>query len=163
MEDQITEEINSGVNVFTCRIGYSDSARMELEDAVTVGRFILKSSGTVFDDKENTYDSLYQIIETEFNTNSQELYVYAEDAGLELINNVVPESTQKNKTLKQMLWAIIPSGWTINLIGTRQGQRHVPGMVRTQQRKESILFQRFSGVRCITYSSLNGLLSVQKY
>lgn len=123
MEDMTTEELDSGVNVFTCRIGYNDSSRMELENAVTVGRFILKSSGTAFNDKENTYDSLYQIIETEFDTNSQELYVYAEDAGLELINKVVPESTQTDKTLKQMLQAFVPSDWTLNLVGTPAGTK----------------------------------------
>ena len=46
MEDLLTEEVDSGVNVFTCKISYNDSNRQELESAVKVGTFLLKSGGT---------------------------------------------------------------------------------------------------------------------
>lgn len=122
-DDLTTEEIESGVNVFTCRIGYNDSSREELESAVSVGKFILKSSGSAFTDKENSYDSLYQIVETEFDTLSQELYVYAEDAGLDLLNKVVESQSFSGKTLSQMLISVVPSDWTLNLIGTPTGTK----------------------------------------
>ena len=122
-DDLTTEEIESGVNSFTCRIGYNDYSRAELESAVSVGRFILKSSGSAFTDKENTYDSLYQIVETEFDTLSQELYLYAEDAGLDLLNKVVDAATLKDKTLSQMLRTFIPSDWSLNLMGTPGGTK----------------------------------------
>lgn len=122
-EDLTTEEIDSGVNIFTCKISYNDSSRADLESAVTVGRFILKAGGSAFDEKENSYDSIYQIIETEFDTSSQELYVYAEDAGLDLLNKVVDEAELKNKTLLQMLQSFVPSDWTINLVGTPTGTK----------------------------------------
>ncbi|MCF0228636.1 MAG: phage tail protein [Parasporobacterium sp.] len=122
-DDLTTEEIDSGVNVFTCRISYNDCSRAELEEAVSAGRFILKSGGSAFSEKENSYDSLYQIIETEFDTQSQELYVYAEDAGLELINKVVSGMTLKDKTLLQMLRTFLPAGWTVNLVGTPTGTK----------------------------------------
>mgnify|MGYP000261556161 CR=1 FL=1 len=122
-DDLTTEEIESGVNVFTCKIGYNDSSREALESAVSVGRFILKSSGSAFTDKENTYDSLYQIVETEFDTLSQELSIYAEDAGLDLLNKVVGSQQFTSKTLSQMLTAVIPADWTLNLIGTPAGAK----------------------------------------
>lgn len=123
VEDNTVEEIDSGVNTFTCRIAYNDQTRDELESAVQVGRFVLKSGGNAFSSKENSYDSLYQVLETEFDTESQELYLYAEDAGLELINKVVPASTQTSKTMAQMLAAFVPNDWTINLNGTPSGTK----------------------------------------
>ena len=120
-DDLTSEDIDSGVSTFSCRISYNDSTRAELEEIVSVGKFILKSSGTAFSEKENIYDSLYTIIETEFDTLSQEIYLYAEDAGLDLINKVVPAATLTNKTVGQMLSSFIPSDWTINLIGAPTG------------------------------------------
>ena len=125
MEDLLTEEVDSGVNVFTCKISYNDSNRQELESAVKVGTFLLKSGGTAFTDKENTYDSLYQIVETEFDTLSQELSVYAEDAGLDLLNRVVGETTFSGKTLQQMLNSTKPGDWTLNLIGCPTGTKTI--------------------------------------
>ena len=125
MEDLLTEEVDSGVNVFTCKISYNDSNRQELESAVKVGTFLLKSGGTAFTDKENTYDSLYQIVETEFDTLSQELSVYAEDAGLDLLNRVVGETTFSGKTLQQMLNSTKPGDWSLNLIGCPTGTKTI--------------------------------------
>lgn len=122
-DDLTTEETETGVNTFSCRIAYNDASRQELEDAVKVGRFILKGSGTAFDEKENQYDSLYTIIETEFDTEAQELYIYCEDAGLDLINKVVPEATLTNKTIVEMLNAFLPAGWTVNNIDAPTGTK----------------------------------------
>ena len=123
VEDNTVEEIDSGVNTFTCRIAYNDQTRADLEDVVQVGTFVLKSGSRAFSDAENVYDSLYQILETEFDTESQELYLYAEDAGLELINKVVPASTQTNKTIAQMLSAFVPNDWTIITNGCPTGTK----------------------------------------
>lgn len=122
-DDLTTEEIDSGVNTFSCRISYNDGNRQDLESAIQVGRFVLKQSGRGFNDRENTYDSLYQIVETEFDTKSQELYLYAEDAGLDLLGKVCEGTTLKNKTLEQMMNAFKPSDWTLNLIGTPAGTK----------------------------------------
>lgn len=123
VEDNTVEEIDSGVNTFTCRISYNDQTRGDLEGSVQVGRFILKSGSRSFSSKENVYDSLYQILETEFDTESQELYLYAEDAGLELINKVVDAATLTNKTMAQMLNAFVPNDWTLNLNGCPTGTK----------------------------------------
>ena len=114
--DKTVEEIESGVNTFSCEISYTDDTRRDLEDAVKVGRYILKQRGRGFTDKENIYDSLYQIIETEFDTKSQIMSIYAEDAGLDLLNKVCEGTTLTNKTISQMMAAFMPSDWTLNLI-----------------------------------------------
>ena len=123
VEDTTVEEIESGVNSFTCRVAYDETTRSDLEEAIQVGRFVLKSAGRAFDSEENIYDSLYQIIETEYDTETQEIYLYAEDAGLDLINKVVPAATLTNKTLAQMLDAFVPYDWDFNLNGCPTGTR----------------------------------------
>ena len=123
VEDTTTEDIESGVNTFACRISYNDSTRRDLEEAIEVGRFVIKQSGRAFSDKENIYDSLYQIVETEFDTKSQELNIYAEDAGLELLGKVCIAGTVHDKTLEQTLNAFKPADWTLNLIGTPVGTK----------------------------------------
>ena len=123
VDDATVEDVDSGVNSFTCKIAYNEQTRVDLESAIQVGRFVLKSAGRAFSDSENIYDSLYQIIETEFDTETQEIYLYAEDAGLDLINKVAPASTQSSKTMQQMLQAFVPNDWTLNLNGCPTGTK----------------------------------------
>ena len=118
LEDNLLEEIESGVNAFSFKINFDDENRADVEAAIKVGNFVLKSGGDAFSSEANTYDSVYQIIETELDTLEKELYVYAEDAGLDLINKVVEGTTLENKNLLQMLQAFVPTDWTINLINT---------------------------------------------
>lgn len=122
-EDRLTEEISSGVNVFEFKVGYNDMNRLELESIIARSKYILKSGGSAFEEEENTYNSLFQIVDDEFDTLSQEYYVYCEDAGLDLLNKVVPEVTFTNRTLLQMLQSTVPNDWTINLIGTPTGTK----------------------------------------
>lgn len=80
-EDKKTEEIETGVAVFECTIPYDSETLREVEVCTAVGNYILRS-----DDGENEF---YTIIETEKNTNAQEIYLYAEDAGMDLLNEIV--------------------------------------------------------------------------
>lgn len=123
IEDTTTEDIDTGCNIFTCRIHCNGNSREDVEKLAEEGHFILKGSGNAFASSENTYDSLYQIIETEFDTLNDSVYIYAEDAGLDLINKVVGPSTQKDKTLQQMINAFIPSGWSVKFYGTPTGTK----------------------------------------
>lgn len=123
VDDTTVEDIDSGVNSFTCKVSYNENTRSDLEEAIQVGRFVLKSAGRAFDDEENIYDSLYQIIETEYDTETQEIYIYAEDAGLDLINKVSPEATLTNRTLEQMLDAFVPADWEFNINGCPTGRK----------------------------------------
>ena len=112
-DDLTVEDVSSGVNTFSCSIDANDQDRQVLEDAVKEGYYILKNSGDAFSDTENTYDSLYQIVETEFDNETETMFLYAEDAGLELLGKVVPGITLKDKTLVQMIQQFVPSDWNI--------------------------------------------------
>lgn len=119
-DDLTTEDVESGVNTFSCSVDANDQSRQVLEDAIQEGHYILKSDG---DNTENTYDNLYQIVETEFDNETEIMYFYAEDAGLELLNKVVPSATLTNKTLVQMIQTFAPSDWTIKTSGTPSGTK----------------------------------------
>ena len=110
-DDLTVESVDTGVNTFQCVISYTDETRAELEDAVQVGSFILKQSSA--GDADNIYDSLYQIIETEFDTKTQEITLYAEDAGLELINTLCPAVTLTGN-IESMMRYFLPSDWLLN-------------------------------------------------
>lgn len=83
IEDLKTEEIETGVASFDCRIGFNDENRALLEEMTEAGNYLLRSN-----DGENEF---YTIIETEIDTKNQDIYVYAEDAGLDLLNEIAPE------------------------------------------------------------------------
>lgn len=119
-DDLTTEDVESGVNTFSCSVDANDQPRQVLEDAIKEGHYILKSDG---DNTEETYDNLYQIVETEFNNETETMYFYAEDAGLELLNKVVPSITLTNKTMVQMIQQFAPSDWTIKASGTPTGTK----------------------------------------
>ena len=80
-DDLKTEDIESGVASFECRIPYDEKTRKDVESFAAVGNYILRSNGD-----ENEF---YTIIESEGNTRDMEVYVYAEDAGLDLLNEIV--------------------------------------------------------------------------
>ena len=79
-EDLKTEEVASGVATFSCRVLYDADNRASVETCVQAGNYILRSA-----DGENEF---YTIIETESDTRDQTVYLYAEDAGLDLLNEV---------------------------------------------------------------------------
>lgn len=107
-QDKLVEDVETGVNSFECFITWDENTRHELESAIVAGNYILKQSDTA-------YDSLYQIIETEADTKAQEIYLYAEDAGLDLLNTLCPAVTLENKNITQMLSYFLPADWTINI------------------------------------------------
>lgn len=112
-QDQTVEEIDTGVNTFSCVISYTQDDRADLEPMVAEGNYILKQSARGDDD--NAYDSVYQIIEVECDTESQEYSIYAEDAGLDLLNTLCPAVTLTG-TIGQMMQYFLPSNWTLNLM-----------------------------------------------
>ena len=122
-EDKLTEEIASGVNIFEFKVSYNDMTRLELESVISRSKYVLKQSGAAFNEKENIYNSFFQIVDDEFDTLAQDYSVYCEDAGLDLLNKIVPAVTFANRTLVQMLQSTVPSDWTINLIGTPTGTK----------------------------------------
>ena len=65
VSDATTEDVDSGVNSFACTIGCNDSTLYDLKNRVKVGQFVIKNAD---EDARGTYDSVYQIMETEDNT-----------------------------------------------------------------------------------------------
>lgn len=82
-EDQRVEDTDTGVSTFSCRISFDKKSRAELEAMADAGNYLLKSSGGI--------NEFYTIIDAEIDTKAQEVYIYAEDAGLDLINEIVGE------------------------------------------------------------------------
>lgn len=82
-EDLKSEEVATGVATFSCFIGYTDETRAEVEAMASAGNYLLRSH-----DNENEF---YTIIDSEIDTKNREVYIYAEDAGLDLINEIVGE------------------------------------------------------------------------
>ena len=80
-DDLKTEEVETGVAVFECDLFFDDDSRIELESMAEAGNYLLRSH-----DDENEF---YTIIDTEIDTKDRKIYIYAEDAGLDLINEVV--------------------------------------------------------------------------
>lgn len=80
VDDLKSEDIETGVAVFDCKIAFGANTRADVEACAEVGNYILRSH-----DGENEF---YTIIESELDTDAQEVYVYAEDAGLDLLNEI---------------------------------------------------------------------------
>lgn len=107
--DRTLEDVESGVNSFECTLTWDGSTRAELEQGIVVGNYILKKGSN------NGYDNLYQILETEVDTKEQEINLYAEDAGLDLINTLCGAVTLTSQTITQMMTYFLPNDWTLNV------------------------------------------------
>lgn len=82
-EDLKEQDVDAGVATFSCKIYFDKESRADLEAKAQAGNYLLRSSG---DDKE-----FYTIIDTEVSTKGGYVYLYAEDAGLELLNEIALE------------------------------------------------------------------------
>lgn len=82
-DDLRTEDIETGVSIFEFKLPFDQKTRAKAETWAEVGNYILRSH-----DNES---ELYQIIESEPDTKKQRVYVYAEDDGMDLLNEVVGE------------------------------------------------------------------------
>ena len=108
IEDNRVQDIETGVSSLTFKIPYTKDTRKLAEKAAGAGNYVLRSDG---EDNE-----CYTIIDSELDTGDQTVYVYAEDAGLDLLNKVAlvwPTSS----TPSSMLGAHT-LGWYFNLFLT---------------------------------------------
>lgn len=83
IDDLKTEETDTGVAVFECRLLFDEKTRSKVKAFAKAGNYLLR--------KHDRADEFYTIIDTEEDTKNQEFYIYAEDAGLDLLNEVVGE------------------------------------------------------------------------
>ena len=79
-DDKKVEDVDSGQDIFSGYLRYEIGQRALAENAVDVGNYILK--------KSDDTDELYTIIESESDPLHNEIYFYAEAAGLDLIGEV---------------------------------------------------------------------------
>lgn len=80
VDDKKTEEVESGVSSFECEVSWASKDRLKLETMMDAGNYILRSNGSEKD--------FFTIIESNINTSKQTISVYAEDAGMDLLNEV---------------------------------------------------------------------------
>lgn len=80
VEDTKTEDVETGVAVLECTLAFDVKSREIAEKCTEVGNYLLCSYHG-----ENRF---FTIIENESDTKSREISVYAEDAGLDLLNEI---------------------------------------------------------------------------
>lgn len=80
IEDLQTEDVETGVAIFECKVPFDKKTRSMVEACTEVGNYVL-----LFDDSEN---KLFTIIDSEKDTKSKEVYIYAEDGGMDLLNEI---------------------------------------------------------------------------
>lgn len=81
--DLKTEEIETGVAVFSCYVSYKNENQLKLKKMCKAGNYLLRCNG---EDQD-----FFTIIDAEKDTKAQEFYIYAEDAGLDLLNEIAGE------------------------------------------------------------------------
>ena len=79
--DLMTLDVETGTAIFECKIPFDDETRLQVVECTEVGNYLLRGN-----DGENEF---YTIIDAEIDTKKQEVYIYAEDAGMDLLNEVV--------------------------------------------------------------------------
>lgn len=79
-DDKIIEDVDTGVASFECTVSFEKEDRLQLQNVIQAGNYILRSDGNK--------KGFYTIIESELDVDEQEIYLYAEDAGLDLLNDV---------------------------------------------------------------------------
>ena len=80
VSDLKTEDIETGVASFECSIAYDRNTWDKVAKCCDAGNYILRKNGNS--------DEFYTIIESEVDTKNQEVNIYAEDAGLDLLNEI---------------------------------------------------------------------------
>lgn len=82
-DDVMTVDVETGTAIFECKIPYNEETRALVTACAEVGNYLLRSGAG-----ENEF---YQIIDAEIDTKKQQIYIYAEDEGMDLLNEIVGE------------------------------------------------------------------------
>lgn len=158
VEDTKTEEIETGVAVFECRVKFDSENRLQLEAMCEAGNYLLRSDGDT--------NEFYTIIEVEVDTKEQTVYLYAEDAGMDLLNEVCPayEATANHDVAWYIKRYTADSGFEIGL-------NEVPDLVKklkfaseqTATERLAEIAEGFGGFE-ISYSfAIHGMEVTHKY
>lgn len=116
--DKKVEDIDSGVASFEFKITYTDEQREQAAQMCQAGNYLLR--------RHNRSDECYTIIDKKHNNKEQSYTIYAEDAGLDLLNEVC--DAYKATSAQTIAWYInrftSGSGWQI-------GINEIPNLTRT--------------------------------
>lgn len=157
-KDEKVEETDTGVASFSCYVIFEDKDRLTAEAMTDAGNYLLRKN-----DDENEF---YTIIDSEVDPESHEIYIYAEDAGLDLLNEIADpyEATEAHP----IAWYI--EKWTedsgfeigINEIADLSRKLKWDGESTVTERLASVATQ-FDNAE-ISYSfDIDGLIITNKY
>lgn len=96
VDDNKTEDSGTGIGTFEFKVAFNDGNRLELEAMLRAGNCVLRAETQSRDDAESdryiidSSHDFFTITETETDVQEKTIYAYAEDAGLDLINNLAP-------------------------------------------------------------------------
>ena len=131
-DDVKKEDVDSGVKTFEADIDYDN--RKKAEPMAAPGNYILRSSG---DEAE-----FYTIIDSKLDSEMGTINIYAEDAGLDLINSIVgPYSAPRAMTIAEYTNIYnVDTGFEIgvNEVSTYTRQLEFEGEVTATERLQSL-------------------------
>ena len=82
IDDELVESIDTGVASLSATVAWSDETRLQLEEWMSAGNYVLT--------EHNNQAEMFTIITSETDTAEKAVNIYAEDAGLDLINEIAP-------------------------------------------------------------------------
>lgn len=117
-DDKKTEDVETGVTSFDFTLLFGKENRSQVEEMAAVGNYILR--------QHNNVAEFYTIIESEIDDEKKTIDIYAEDAGLDLLNNVAQkyEATEAHN----IAWYV--NKW-IDGSGFEIGINEIPDLTRT--------------------------------
>lgn len=90
--DEKVQDVDTGAATFEFDVYFNESNRTDAINATEAGNYILRSNG---DEHE-----FYTIIDKEVDTKTMSVHIYAEDAGLDLLNEVTDSDYTQNTTAR---------------------------------------------------------------
>lgn len=158
-DDLVTEDIETGVAVFECKVHFDKSTRKKVEACCEAGNYILR--------QHDGKTEFYTITEPELNTKKKTVYIYAEDAGLDLLNEVVGEyEPDKEYGINHYIEKFTyDSGF---VIGTNEAKDLVERKLifdneETVTARLASIAQQFNGCEISYTFDIDGLLIKNKY
>lgn len=158
-DDLVTEDIETGVAVFECKVHFDKSTRKKVEACTEAGNYILR--------QHDGKTEFYTITEPELNTKKKTVYIYAEDAGLDLLNEVVGEyEPDKEYGINHYIEKFTyDSGF---VIGTNEAKDLVERKLifdneETVTARLASIAQQFNGCEISYTFDIDGLLIKNKY
>lgn len=98
VDDKKTEDSETGIGTFELEVAFDDDSRLELTEMMSAGNCILRADGSEEQSTASGSHDFFTITETEIDVKNKTIYAYAEDAGLDLINDLAPAVSYSAET-----------------------------------------------------------------